>query len=133
MGLSETLKAISAPVRREILDYLKSGPKSAGEISQQFDLAPATVSHHLSTLRKAGLIEEEKQKNFIYYSLNLTVFEEILTWIQSLGGKEDENNMQRVIGNIVILTPVIIGLVFYKQLPNQIATTLMWKSKPMVL
>ena len=69
MGLSETLKAISAPVRREILDYLKSGPKSAGEISQQFDLAPATVSHHLSTL---------------------TVFEEILTWIQSLGGKEDE-------------------------------------------
>lgn len=73
MGLSETLKAISAPVRREILDYLKSGPKSAGEISQQFDLAPATVSHHLSTLRKAGLIEEEKQKNFIYYSLNLTV------------------------------------------------------------
>jgi len=44
----------------------------------------------LSTLRKAGLIEEEKQKNFIYYSLNLTVFEEILTWIQSLGGKEDE-------------------------------------------
>ena len=68
MGLSETLKAISAPVRREILDYLKSGPKSAGEISQQFDLAPATVSHHLSTLRKAGLIEEEKQKNFIYYS-----------------------------------------------------------------
>ena len=63
MGLSETLKAISAPVRREILDYLKSGP---------------------------GLIEEEKQKNFIYYSLNLTVFEEILTWIQSLGGKEDE-------------------------------------------
>ena len=54
MGLSETLKAISAPVRREILNYLKSGPKSAGEISQQFDLAPATVSHHLSTLRKAA-------------------------------------------------------------------------------
>ena len=93
MGLSETLKAISAPVRREILDYLKSGPKSAGEISQQFDLAPATVSHHLSTLRKAGLIAEEKQKNFIYYSLNLTVFEEILTWIQSLGGKEDEKEI----------------------------------------
>ena len=65
MGLSETLKAISAPARREILDYLKSGPKSAGEISQQFDLAPATVSHHLSTLRKAGLIEEEKQRLYM--------------------------------------------------------------------
>ena len=63
-------------------------------------------------MRKAGLIEEEKQKNFIYYSLNLTVFEEILTWIQSLGGTEDENNMQRVIGNLVILTPVIVGLTF---------------------
>ena len=67
MGLSETLKAISAPVRREILDYLKSRPKSAGEISQQFALAPATVSHHLSTLRKAGLIEEEKQKGLPWH------------------------------------------------------------------
>ena len=62
MGLSETLKAISAPVRREILDYLKSGPKSAGEISQQFDLAPATVSHHLSTLRKAGLLKKKNRR-----------------------------------------------------------------------
>ena len=88
-------------MRREILDYLKSGPKSAGEISQQFDLAPATVSHHLSTLKKAGLIEEEKQKNFIYYSLNLTVFEEILTWIQSLGGKEDEDVYKRQLLELV--------------------------------
>ena len=74
MGLSETLKAISAPVRREILDYLKSGPKSAGEISQQFDLAPATVSHHLSTLRKAGLIEEEKQKQIFDRFVKLNSF-----------------------------------------------------------
>lgn len=83
MSLSETLKAISVRVRREILDYLKSGPKSAGEISQQFDLASATVSHYLPTLRKAGLIEEEKQKNFIYYSLNLTVFEEIIDTVNN--------------------------------------------------
>lgn len=62
MGLSETLKAISAPVRREILDYLKSGPKSAGEISQQFDLAPATVSHHLSTLKKQDLLKKKNRR-----------------------------------------------------------------------
>lgn len=52
MGLSETLKAISAPIRRQILDGLKSGPKFAGEIVEQFQLTGATVSHHLSTLKK---------------------------------------------------------------------------------
>ncbi|ASW51491.2 winged helix-turn-helix transcriptional regulator [Streptococcus suis] len=92
MGLSETLKAISAPIRRQILDGLKSGPKSAGEIVEQFQLTGATVSHHLSTLKKAGLILEEKQKNFIYYRLNYTVFEEVLVWIASFGGQQDEEN-----------------------------------------
>ncbi|MBY4973185.1 autorepressor SdpR family transcription factor [Streptococcus suis] len=92
MGLSETLKVISAPIRRQILDSLKSGPKSAGEIVEQFQLTGATVSHHLSTLKKAGLILEEKQKNFIYYRLNYTVFEEVLVWIASLGGHQDEEN-----------------------------------------
>jgi ArsR family transcriptional regulator len=96
--LSETLKAISAPIRRQILDSLKSGPKSAGEIVEQFQLTGATVSHHLSTLKKAGslkkagLILEEKQKNFIYYRLNYTVFEEVLVWIASFGGQQDEEN-----------------------------------------
>ncbi|HEL9628826.1 TPA: winged helix-turn-helix transcriptional regulator [Streptococcus suis] len=92
MGLSETLKAIAAPIRRQILDSLKSGPKSAGEIVEQFQLTGATVSHHLSTLKKAGLILEEKQKNFIYYRLNYTVFEEVLIWIASFGGQQDEEN-----------------------------------------
>ncbi|WP_105105151.1 autorepressor SdpR family transcription factor [Streptococcus suis] len=92
MGLSETLKAISASIRRQILDSLKSGPKSAGEIVEQFQLTGATVSHHLSTLKKAGLILEEKQKNFIYYRLNYTVFEEVLVWIASFGGQQDEEN-----------------------------------------
>ncbi|AGL48302.1 autorepressor SdpR family transcription factor [Streptococcus suis] len=92
MGLSETLKAISASIRRQILDSLKSGPKSAGEIVEQFQLTGATVSHHLSTLKKAGLILEEKQKNFIYYRLNYTVFEEVLIWIASFGGQQDEEN-----------------------------------------
>lgn len=92
MGLSETLKAISAPIRRQILEYLKSGPKSAGQIVDLFHLSGATVSHHLSVLKKSGLIVEEKQKNFIYYRLNYTVFEEVLVWIASFGGEIDEKN-----------------------------------------
>ena len=87
MGMNETIKAISDPVRRDILKNLKSGKKSAGEIAEQFNLTGATVSYHLSKLKSADLITEEKFKNFIYYSLNTSVFEEVLTWIYMLGGK----------------------------------------------
>jgi len=87
MGMNETFKAISDPVRRDILQMLKSGRKSAGEIAEQFDLTGATVSYHLTKLKNADLITEQKHKNFIYYELNASVFEEILTWIYGLGGK----------------------------------------------
>ncbi len=86
MGINETLKAISDPVRRDILSMLKDGRKSAGEIAERFDLSGATVSYHLAKLKKADLIAEEKYKNFIYYALNASVFEEVLTWIYKLGG-----------------------------------------------
>ena len=92
MGMSETLKAISDPVRRDILEMLKTGKKSAGEIAEKFNLTGATVSYHLSQLKKADLIAESKYKNFIYYELNASVFEEVLTWIYSLGGKKDEED-----------------------------------------
>lgn len=92
MGMSETLKAISDPVRRDILNMLKEEKKSAGEIAERFNLTGATVSYHLSQLKKADLITENKYKNFIYYELNVSVFEEVLTWIYSLGGKNDEKN-----------------------------------------
>lgn len=88
MGMNETLKAISDPVRRDILQMLKSGRKSAGEIAEQFNLTGATVSYHLSKLKSADLIAEEKYKNYIYYELNASVFEEVLTWIYALGGKK---------------------------------------------
>ncbi len=88
MGMDETLKAISEPIRREILQMLKSGKKSAGEISEHFNLTGATVSYHLSKLKSADLISEEKYKNYIYYELNTTVFEDVLTWIYMLGGKK---------------------------------------------
>lgn len=92
MGMSETLKAISDPVRRDILNMLKEEKKSAGEIAERFNLTGATVSYHLSQLKKADLITENKYKNFIYYELNVSVFEEVLTWIYSLGGKNNEKN-----------------------------------------
>lgn len=91
MAMSDTLKAISDPVRRNILEMLRRGEKSAGEISESFDLTGATVSYHLSQLKNAGLISETKYKNYIYYSLNASVFEEVLVWIYDLTGKEEKS------------------------------------------
>ena len=89
--MSETLKAISDPVRRNILELLKEDKKSAGELASEFNLSGATVSYHLTQLKKAGLILESRHKNFIYYELNASVFEEVLMWIYGLGGKDDES------------------------------------------
>ena len=88
---SDTFKALSDPVRLEILNMLKkNGRMNAGEISDKFDLSKATISHHLKILREQDLIYEEKEKNFIYYELNTSVFEEILTWIVKFKGDPDE-------------------------------------------
>lgn len=92
MGMSETLKAISDPVRREILEMLKEGKQTAGEIANNFNLTGATVSYHLSTLKKAGLIVETKYKKYIFYELNISVFEEVLIWIKGLGENLNEKN-----------------------------------------
>ena len=89
--MSETLKAISDPVRRNILEMLKEEKKSAGELASEFNLSGATVSYHLTQLKKAGLILESRHKNFIYFELNASVFEEVLVWIYVLGGKNDES------------------------------------------
>lgn len=89
--MSETLKAISDPVRRNILEMLKEEKKSAGELASEFNLSGATVSYHLTQLKKAGLILETRHKNFIYYELNASVFEEVLMWIYGLGGKDNES------------------------------------------
>ena len=90
MGFSETMKALSDPARREILNMLKAGRMTAGDIAGRFDMTGATVSYHLSQLKKAGLVFESREKNYIYYSLNASVLEEVLLWIQSLKGVEDD-------------------------------------------
>ena len=89
VGFSETMKALSDPARREILNMLKGGRMTAGDIAGRFDMTGATVSYHLSQLKKAGLIFESREKNYIYYSLNASVLEEVLLWIQSLKGVDE--------------------------------------------
>ena len=90
MGFAETFKALGDPVRREILVMLKSERLSAGEIASKFDLTQASVSYHLSQLKRAELIRENKQKNFIYYELNASVFEEVMLWLSQFGGTQNE-------------------------------------------
>jgi len=92
LGMSETLKAISDPIRRSILEMLKKERKSAGEIAKKFNLTNATVSYHLSQLKKSNLLVETKYKNFIYYELNVSVFEELLVWIYGFGIDEGDKN-----------------------------------------
>ena len=89
MGFAETFKALSYPVRRDILTLLKKGSLSAGEIGSHFDMTGATISYHLSILKKADLVFENKQKNFIYYELNTSVVEEVMLWLADLKGGND--------------------------------------------
>ena len=88
MSFAETFKALSDPARRQILELLRQGPMSAGEIGSHFDMTGATISYHLKILKKADLIYETREKNYIYYQLNASVLEEILLWISSLQGEE---------------------------------------------
>ena len=92
MSFANTFKALSHPVRREILDLLKMGKMSAGEIADQFELTGATISHHLSVLKQADLVVESREKNFIYYELNTSVLEDMMVLLADLkGSKKDEN------------------------------------------
>ena len=90
MGFPETFKALSDPVRRQILVLLKDGKKSAGDLAKEFDVSGATMSYHFNQLKKAGLITESKVKNFVYYELNTSVFEEVMLWFSQFGGKNHE-------------------------------------------
>ncbi len=81
MGFQETFKALADPARRQILVMLRQGAMPAGEIAARFDMTGATISYHLAQLKKAGLVTERREKNFIYYELNASVFEEAMLWL----------------------------------------------------
>ena len=87
MGFQETFKALGDPTRREILHLLRDGAKTAGEIGSHFDMTGATISHHLSVLKDAGLISDDRRGKYIYYELNLSVLDEITGWIAGLKGE----------------------------------------------
>ena len=86
MALQETLKALSDPIRREILNLLKGGRMSAGEICEHFSVTPASISRHLSVLKEADLIRDTREGKFIFYELNASVLEEIMLWVTDLKG-----------------------------------------------
>ena len=87
MGIHTTLKALSDPTRREILELLKNHRLAAGEIVEHFDMTGAAISRHLSILKDADLIRDTREGKYIYYELNASVLEEILLWITQLKGE----------------------------------------------
>lgn len=91
VSMQDTLQALADPTRREILNLLKQSRMSAGEISNHFSISGAAVSRHLSVLKKADLIRDERDGKYIYYELNATVLEEILLWISELKGGKDHD------------------------------------------
>ena len=91
MSLQHTLKALSDPTRREILNLLKAGRLSAGDISDRFPVTGASISRHLSVLKEAELIRDTREGKFIYYDLNASVLEEILLWVKDLKGENDHD------------------------------------------
>ena len=88
MALQDTMKALADPIRRQILELLKSGRLSAGEIGSHFDVTSAAVSRHLSVLKDADLIRDTREGKYIYYELNASVLEEILLWVSALKGEQ---------------------------------------------
>ena len=87
MSLQETLKALSDPTRREILSMLRAGSKAAGEISECFDITSAAISRHLSVLKEADLIRDQREGKYIIYTLNTSVLEDVLFWVSNLKGE----------------------------------------------
>lgn len=88
MGVQNTLKALSDPIRRQILEMLKAGRLSAGEIADKFPVSGAAVSKHLSILKEADLIRDAREGKFIFYELNTSVLEEVMLWLKGLKGEE---------------------------------------------
>ncbi|MCH5188447.1 MAG: winged helix-turn-helix transcriptional regulator [Oscillospiraceae bacterium] len=94
MGLQHTLRALADPIRRDILNLLKNGKMSAGDISDHFPVTSASISRHLSVLKEADLIRDNREGKFIFYELNTSVLEEIMLWITELKGDLDDDKKE---------------------------------------
>ena len=93
MSLQTTLKALADPIRRDILNLLKDGALSAGEISARFPVTSASISRHLSVLKDADLIRDHREGKYIYYELNTSVLEEVMLWLATLKGEGDHEKV----------------------------------------
>lgn len=87
MALQQTLRALSDPTRREILNLLKGGKRSSGEIAQHFAISAAAISRHLAVLKEADLVCDTREGKYIFYELNTSVLEEIMLWLTDLKGE----------------------------------------------
>lgn len=91
MAIQEVLSSLADETRRKVLQKLREGKINSGDLAEAVGLSPQALSYHLAKLKNAGLIYETKEKNFIYYELDLTVLDEAIVWISTLkGGKDDE-------------------------------------------
>ena len=94
MAMQDTLRALADPTRREILTLLRAGPLTAGQIAEKFPVAAAAVSRHLSVLKEADLVRDRREGKYIYYELNASVLEEILLWLITLKGEENDETLE---------------------------------------
>ena len=90
MGIQNTLKALSDPIRREILNLLKSGRMAAGDIAKHFPVTDAAISRHISLLKEADLIRDTREGKYIFYDINTSVLEEVMLWIAALKGEDEK-------------------------------------------
>lgn len=91
MSLQNTLKALADPIRREILNMLRNGKMTAGEIADKFDVTMASVSRHLSVLKDADLIRDTRDGKYIIYEINTSVLEDVMLFISQLKGEKNDD------------------------------------------
>ena len=94
MAMQDTLRALADPTRREILALLRAGPLTAGQIAEKFPVSAAAISRHLSVLKEADLVRDQREGTYIYYELNASVLEEILLWLTTLKGEEKDETIE---------------------------------------
>ena len=94
MAMQDTLRALADPTRREILTLLRAGPLTAGQIADRFPVSAAAVSRHLSVLKEADLVRDRREGKYIYYELNASVLKEILLWLTTLKGEENDETLE---------------------------------------
>lgn len=95
MGLAETFKVLSDPARREIMQLLKGGRMNAGELASELNMTPAALSYHLNMLKRADLVLEYRQKNYIYYELDCTILDEMIMWLKQFEELEGQQKRQK--------------------------------------